>query len=61
MKPIYWEYNYVYLKTNTNDSNRIHSMQNDLGSQGWELVSVIEAGEGHQAKIHSYIFKRPRL
>ncbi|MHA2170522.1 MAG: DUF4177 domain-containing protein [Candidatus Kariarchaeaceae archaeon] len=61
MKPTNWEYHYVYMKTNTNDSERIQAMLNDLGNQGWELVSVIEAGERRFCEIHSYIFKRPRL
>ncbi len=60
-KPIYWEYRYVYMKTNTNDVRRIEQMLNDMGTQGWELASAIEAGEGHSAKIHSYFFKRLRL
>ena len=60
-KPVYWEYRYIYMKTNTNDVDRIEQMLNEMGNQGWELASVIEAGEGHTAKIHSYFFKRPSL
>jgi len=38
-------------------------MLNDLGSQGWELVSMIgRTGEvPDNAKIHGYILKRTRL
>ena len=56
------EYNYIYMKTRTDDT-RIESMFNELGSQGWELVSVIGGVEDDatSARIHSYIFKRPKL
>ncbi|MHA1552741.1 MAG: DUF4177 domain-containing protein [Candidatus Heimdallarchaeaceae archaeon] len=57
-----WEYKYVYMKSKT-DSADIEGMLNDMGSQGWELTSVI-GGSGDDpfyAQIHSYIFKRPKL
>ena len=57
----YWEYKYVYMKTNTNDVGKIEEMLNDLGNQGWELVSVVETGERHFAQIHGYVLKRPKL
>ncbi len=55
----YWEYRYVYFKTDTDDG-RIESMLNDLGSEGWELVNVVYAGDPIRAKLHSYVFKRPK-
>jgi len=57
-----WEYRYEYLKTRTDDVD-IEVMLNDLGSQGWELVTVV-FGSGSipsDATIHGYFFKRPRL
>jgi hypothetical protein len=57
-----WEYTYVYFKTRTDDL-QIEVMLNDMGSRGWELVSVV-FGTGSMpsdAMIHGYFFKRPRL
>ncbi|MHA2252465.1 MAG: DUF4177 domain-containing protein [Candidatus Kariarchaeaceae archaeon] len=57
----YWEYKYVYMKSDTNDIAKIEGLLNDLGNQGWELTYVVEAGDRFHAKIHGYFFKRPKL
>ncbi len=54
-----WEYKYIYDRTDTNNKG-IERKLNEIGKQGWELVSVIFGTGQHQdrAKVHSYIFKR---
>ena len=54
-----WEYRYVYFKTDTDD-REIEQMLNEMGYDGWELVSIVFAGDAVRAKMHSYVFKRPR-
>ena len=52
-----WEYKFIYKKTRT-DESQMESFLNDLGEQGWELVSVIfRLG----IFMLGYIFKRPKL
>ena len=57
-----WEYKYIYMKTRTDDMS-IEMMLNELGGDGWELVSVFGGTDNtsSNATIHSYVFKRPRI
>jgi len=54
-----WEYHYTYLRTKTNETDRINHFLNQMGVEGWELVNVIVGTGGSQdVNVHGYYFKR---
>lgn len=60
-----WEYKSIELENNINlkDSSKLQEELNNYGSQGWELVGVMEVpreGSGWLPKLNSdlIVFKR---
>ena len=52
-----WEYKIINEKSKINEK-KMESILNDLGEQGWELVSVfLKSG----FLVYSYYLKRPKL
>ena len=62
-----WEYHAVTYRTDSNpeaggiviDKDRLREM-NNLGEEGWELVSVTPVSREEVLWAVTYIFKRPR-
>lgn len=49
-----WEYHRIYVDTEDNVLERIHS----AGERGWELVATIPSVVG--TRYHWFFFKRPK-
>jgi hypothetical protein len=50
-----WEYVLIAVTLNQ-ELAQVQESMNELGSQGWELVSMVAEGEGE----FTYDFKRPK-